>query len=171
MFGLSPVLLMCAVLFTSLLCLALVSDFHAFRIPNRISLALIALYPVYLTALPHPVDWLSALGIFTVTLALGMVAFAFRTVGGGDIKLLAAVSLWAGADGAISFFFVTAMIGGALSLLLVSPYRVNIAHFCDTAGQLRMRDVFLGNTVPYGLAIGSAGILVVTPRILNVPLW
>jgi len=171
MFGLPPILLLSATLFVGLLSLALVSDAHTFRIPNRISVALVALYPVYVSAAIQPADWAGSIGLMIVTLAVGLAAFAMRVLGGGDVKLLAVGALWAGPEAAAEFFILTGLIGGAFALIFVTPYRINLALLCQAAGQTHMRDVFLGNVIPYGLAISSAGILVITPRILNIPLY
>lgn len=171
MFGLPPILLLSATLFVGLLGLALVSDAQSFRIPNRISLALVALYPVYVSAAIQPVDWAGSIGLMVVTLAVGLAAFAVRVLGGGDVKLLGAGALWAGPEAAAEFFVLTALIGGAFALIFVTPYRINLAFLCHAAGQTQMRDVLLGNAIPYGIAIGAAGVLVITPRILNIPLY
>lgn len=170
MFGLPPVLLLSATLFVGLMSLALVSDAHAFRIPNRISLALIALFPVYVAAATQPVDWMGSVGLMAATLAVGLVAFACGVLGGGDVKLMAAGALWAGPGAAAEFFVLTALIGGIFALVFITPYRISLAFLCHAAGQTHMRDVLLGNVIPYGFAISSAGILVITPRILNIPL-
>ena len=47
---------------------------------------------------------------------VGLGLFARELIGGGDVKLLAALSLWAGPEHFVSFMLVTALAGGALSL-------------------------------------------------------
>jgi prepilin peptidase CpaA len=87
-------------------------------------------------------DIAAALVIF----AIGALMFHFNLVGGGDVKLFAAGALWIGAGGVWPFLFVTALAGGALSL-------VYSARFVATAGP-RRRPIAL----PYGVAIAAGGI-------------
>lgn len=170
MFGLPPVLTMCAVLFAGLLSLAFIWDMDAYRIPNRISLALVALFPVYVTASPLPVDWTWSIVIMLATLGVGLIAFGTGLCGGGDVKLLAATTLWAGPEAAMNFLLLTCILGGVLSFVLMSPNRWNLALLCDHVGSQRLSALLISDVIPYGVAIASAGILVIVPKILSIPL-
>ena len=152
--------------FIGLLAWAVISDLRSLRIPNRASLAIVCLYPLHVLLSPTPVDWttsaLIALGVFAVT----TVFFAFRWMGGGDVKLLAATALWMGPQGILGFLFVTALAGGALALILKSPVRLALAFAADSLGRKGLRDTFLEHTVPYGIAIGIGGIYVAVNTLL-----
>src|ERR1700753_3379266 len=90
---LHPILVCC---FFALTIAAALTDIREYRIPNKISLALLALYPLHVLASPAPVDWLMAVRVASLVFAGGLTLFFCRMVGGGDVKFLAAASLWAG---------------------------------------------------------------------------
>ena len=100
----------------ALLALAALIDVRERRIPNMLTGGVAALYPVYLLASPAPVAWLAALGIAAAVFAFGFVLFARQLIGGGDVKLIAAVSLWAGLEYVALFALVTSLAGGGLAL-------------------------------------------------------
>lgn len=83
-----PLLLMSPILVVAAYC-----DLKFMRIPNALSLEAIALFGLsgILIGLPE-VGWrlVAALAVFSV----GTGAFAFRLVGGGDVKMLAALMLF-----------------------------------------------------------------------------
>ena len=60
---------------------------------------------------------LSIAGAFAVLL-VGMFLFAIGRVGGGDVKLMACVSLWVGYDNQLAFLVMTSLLGGVLALTL-----------------------------------------------------
>jgi prepilin peptidase CpaA len=96
---------------------AVLTDVRARRIPNALTagLALVAL------ALHATHGW-AAFGASALTLAvvlvLGSVAFSFRWLGGGDVKLLAAGAATLGLPDAIPFVVYTAIGGGLLALVV-----------------------------------------------------
>jgi prepilin signal peptidase PulO-like enzyme (type II secretory pathway) len=98
--------------FLGILAAAALSDVRNLTIPNRYCVAIALLYPAYLLSAGQPVDWLGALVVAGSMLAAGFVLFALRALGGGDAKLLAAVSLWAGPGLLPEFAILTALSGG-----------------------------------------------------------
>src|SRR3546814_4754528 len=82
--------------FAGILVAAAASDWRSLTIPNRYSLAAVALFPSYAIAMGGTVDWAVHLGFAGAAFGLGFVLFALRLCGGGDVKLFAAVALWAG---------------------------------------------------------------------------
>lgn len=152
-----PIELMVATLFFGLLLLAVVNDVGSLRIPNRISVALAALYPLYVTVSPVPVDWPAALIVAVIVFVAGVIAFACGLLGGGDVKLLAAVMLWVGQARAFEFLLLTAVIGGVLGVFMMSRWRMSCAHAADGIGAFGLRDVLLRPFIPYGVAIAFAG--------------
>lgn len=144
-------------LFLGLLALAALSDATNYRIPNRISAAVAALYPVHVLTATRPIDVLAAVLIAGVVLVIGIVLFAFRAVGGGDVKLLAATSLWAGAAYGMDFLFVTSLIGGVMALIMVSPLRFTLAQAFDALGREEAGEKMLTNVLPYAIAIAGGG--------------
>ena len=147
-------------IYLCLLVLAAVNDAATYRIPNRISLAVGVLYPVHVLAAPEPVPWMAAAAIAAAVFLGGGVLFARRVLGGGDVKLMAAVALWAGPAGVLGVLVVTALAGGAMALLMMSPLRFGLALALDEAGQPAARDAVLESVLPYGVAIAAGGIAV-----------
>jgi prepilin peptidase CpaA len=118
------------------------------RIPNALSLglALVGLARIALAlatgepAWPLAGDLAAAVAVF----AVAAVAFHFRLLGGGDVKLLAAGALWLGAAALLPYLTATALAGGALALVFVG-------------WQLAMPG--RKPSLPYGMAIAAGGIL------------
>lgn len=145
-------------LFMSLLLVAAIHDLTSFRIPNRFSLAIAALYPLHVLTAPVAVNWGGSLAISGIVFAVGFGLFAARLVGGGDVKLLAASSLWAGPGHIFDFLVLTALAGGLLALFLMSPLRWSLALACDRAGLITVRDQLLIEALPYAVAVAIGGI-------------
>ena len=101
---------------STLLLLAAITDLRERRIPNWLTGGVAALYPVYLVLSPAPVAWPGALALALLVGVLGLVLFARALIGGGDVKLIAAVTLWAGLDHVALFALVTTLTGGVLGL-------------------------------------------------------
>ena len=146
--------------FAVLLLWAAYSDVRSLTIPNRISVAIVLLYPAYVLASPQPVDWLTALGISGATLGVGFVLFAFRFLGGGDAKLITAAVLWAGPTHLLSFLFLTALAGGGMAVLLWIRHRMSGAVspglFFLSSGDAD----FAKQPMPYAVAIAAGGLYV-----------
>ncbi len=155
-----------ALLFTfgGLCLLAAVSDVRSFTIPNRLSLAIAALYPAY--ALLHPeIDWLGALIVATAVLAVGFGLFAFNILGGGDAKLIAAIMLWAGTEYGLAFIVLTALFGGIQSIVFWLTHRIRAAGSLRMALVPNLDEDFLKTSIPYGLAIAGGGLFVMLSRL------
>lgn len=161
-----PLASLVALAFVALVAAAAIDDLRRLRIPNILPLALLALYPVHVLSAGQPVAWLPALGVAALTFALGLAAFAAGHVGGGDVKLLAAVALWAGPGLILPLLAVTALIGGALALVMVSPLRFAVALACERLNLPTLREVMLGRALPYGVAIAGGGALTVGTDLL-----
>lgn len=143
---------------------AAVMDVMTMTIPNRISLALIAgfalLAPFSPLGLTHIL--LNHVLVGAALLAIGIVMFEFRLIGGGDIKLLASSSLWIGLDKLPEFLLVVSLAGGVLGVGLLAYRRfVPAAALLAYPGwAVRLHEK--GHAMPYGVAI-SAGALLIFP--------
>lgn len=89
------------------------------RIPNEATLAVVALWMAHalLGGAPRPGDALTAAAAI---LALGIVAWRLGWLGGGDVKLTAALGLWAGTEHALPLLLVVALAGGALAAAMLA---------------------------------------------------
>lgn len=141
------------------------TDARSFIIPNRlvfILLAAFALVSPWLLSLPAIARHVIAgAGV----LAVGLVLFQFRLLGGGDVKLFAAASLWVGLDLLVPQLLLVFIAGGVLSILLLllrTPFGQGmfLALFGRWASLPRL--LGKGEPVPYGIAI-CLGSLAVAP--------
>jgi Flp pilus assembly protein protease CpaA len=112
-----PLTYLCFAGFLTMLVIAAVKDIRERRIPNPLTAGLALLYPVYVLVSPIPVAWAPALGLATAVFLIGLALFARKLMGGGDVKLIAAVSLWAGLEHFVWFMLATTLAGGALSVI------------------------------------------------------
>ncbi|MGH6953854.1 MAG: A24 family peptidase [Alphaproteobacteria bacterium] len=153
--------------FAALFVAAAISDLSRYIIPNAISIALVVLFAAAALAGDARIDWISHLGAAVAIFAIGAVLFRFGALGGGDVKLLAAASLWMGFAGLLPYLFVVALAGGALTLLLLA-LRFALPRAWGVLGRgvnLRLPTMLTaGARVPYGVAI-AAGALVMAPRL------
>jgi prepilin peptidase CpaA len=144
------------------LCLwAAVSDYKAYRIPNIISLLMIGLYPIAVLTSPFHIEWY--LGIFTCisVLVVGFFLYAAKLFGAGDVKMMAALSLWAGPYLMMPFLVATAVAGGALVILIVM--RETLKNTQKEIGWIeRVKMSAISRVaVPYGVAIAiGAGVII-----------
>lgn len=145
-------------LLTALVAAAL-SDATTYLIPNRYAAAIAAAFPVY--ALGKPLDvWLSGLLAAILLLSVGTALFARRLLGGGDVKLLAAVGLWSGFAQLPLLLMATALAGGALAIAYLSPMQNFLplrSGGSAVRGDLCSR---LQEPIPFGIAIAFGGICV-----------
>ena len=104
----------------ALLLVAAVSDARRYIIPNWISLALLVLGFAWGLMLYPNFDWLAHLGWALAVFAIGFGLFVARLLGGGDVKLLAVLSFWAGPTLLVSFLTITVLVGGVLSFFILA---------------------------------------------------
>lgn len=138
------------------------TDLTSFKIPNWISLVLLAGFVVVI-----PFVWPGWAGLGThllvglVCFIAGIVMFALGWMGGGDAKLLAATSIWWVWSDLLMYLVYTAVAGGALALFLILARRFFPVRWL-TAGWL-YRLLKDEKRMPYGLAL-AAGALATLPQ-------
>jgi prepilin peptidase CpaA len=153
--------------FTNLLLLALaaalvvaaVIDVRTFTISNRLNLAVALSAPVYWLSVPLPVWPGMAVQLAAGGIVLALLAGAFYAgmMGGGDVKLAAALALWFPPLLTIKFLVLMSIAGGVLTLGILVWHRA------------RRRE---GRpAIPYGVAIAVGGLAILAPilaqRFLN----
>ncbi len=143
--------------FVALLMAAAASDMRSLVIPNRLCLAIAALWPAFALSGAGPVAWTAAATVAGTTFAIGFAMFAAGFTGGGDVKLIAAIALWAGPGSIVELVLVTALAGGLISLILLCAARFQPAPADANAG---IRRSFFRINVPYGAAIAIGGLAV-----------
>jgi prepilin peptidase CpaA len=139
----------------ALLIVAAVIDVRTFTISNRLNLAVAALAPIYwfsIALTPWPgvaVQLAMGTGVF----ALLAAAFYAGMMGGGDVKLAAALALWFSPASTIKFLVLMSLAGGVLTLVLVAWHRAR-----KRGGRPQ---------IPYGVAIAFGGLAILAQRFLN----
>ena len=147
-------------IFPMAMVMAMVSDVRDFEIPNSLPLLLLVAYP--LTALIAGFSWQQIFWAFFLSglmLAIAIILFLLRIMGGGDGKLLAASVLWIGQERLWEFLFMTTFAGGVLALALMLFRRLPLASALKsiaTIEQLHARK----QDIPYAVAIGCAGLII-----------
>jgi prepilin peptidase CpaA len=138
-----------------LLVVAAVIDVRTFTISNRLNITVALLAPAYWLAAGVPL-WPDAAIQFGVAMAVFVVlagAFYVGMMGGGDVKLAAALALWFSPLSTLHFLVVMSLAGGVLTLGLM------LAH--------RMRSKPGKPEIPYGVAIAFGGLVILAQRFLN----
>src|SRR4051812_13069156 len=139
----------------TLLVVAAAIDVRTFTISNRLNLTVALLAPLYWLSIALPL-WpgvgLQLAGGAAVFVVLAG-AFYAGMMGGGDVKLAAALALWFSPQSTIKFLVLTSLAGGVLTLGILALHRV------------RQRE---GRPeIPYGVAIAFGGLAILTQRFLN----
>ncbi|HEX3952002.1 MAG TPA: prepilin peptidase [Stellaceae bacterium] len=151
--------------FTAVMAAAAFEDFRRFVIPNLLPIVLCALWPIYFAAAPSIEGGLAAVACALAVFLVGAVLFARGLIGGGDVKLLSAATLWAGPAGTPTLLMLTSVLGGALTLFLLMPFgRRMAAAIRGRLGQPSSpAERGLATRVPYGIAIAGAALIVTLP--------
>ena len=138
-----------------LLLVAAVIDVRTFTISNRLNLAVALLAPLYWFAVSLPlwpgVGIQLAMGAGVFALLAG--AFYAGMMGGGDVKLAAALALWFQPASIIKFLVLMSLAGGILTLGILAFHR-----WKRREGRPE---------IPYGVAIAFGGLAILTQRFLN----
>lgn len=141
--------------FFALIIFAALSDLKSFRIPNRISLALLLLYPLHVVASPMPVAWLMALAVGSLVFVAGLTLYLCGLVGGGDVKLLAATSLWAGPTLVLPLLVIMGLAGGVLAGAALGVQYARRYRASGIAGVIVPDTTIAAPKLPYGVAIAT----------------
>jgi len=133
-------------------------DVTRYLIPNWLVGLVLLLYPAMVLLAPEAnIDWQKALAASAMVFAVGYLIFMLRAMGGGDIKLMTACSLWAGMEGLLEYFLAVAVAGGLLSVVLLILRPVMPQWLARLPGERKIpRVLTMGEPVPYGLAIAVA---------------
>jgi prepilin peptidase CpaA len=138
-----------------LLIVAAVIDVRTFTISNGLNAAVALLAPLYWLSVgldPWP-GMAIQLGVAAAVFALFALTFVIGMMGGGDVKLAAALALWFAPADTVKFLVLMSLAGGVLTLGILAWHR------------LRKRP---GRPeIPYGVAIAFGGLAILAQRYLN----
>jgi prepilin peptidase CpaA len=137
-----------------------VVDLRTYRIPNI--LVAILLLAFLIVGLVHgsDVNWIGHVGAALLTFALGVGVYALGQMGAGDVKLLAAIALWAGTGGLVPLLIAVSLCG-FVGMLLIIAMRIVVPRFqtSGTEGQGLPRVLVKGEGIPYGIGIGPGALI------------
>jgi prepilin peptidase CpaA len=128
---------------------------RTFTISNRLNLGVALMAPLYWWSAHLPlwpdigIQVAIAAGVF----ALLAVAFYAGMMGGGDVKLAAALALWFSPLSTVRFLVLMSIAGGVLTLVVVGIHRMK-----KKPGKPE---------IPYGVAIAFGGLAILIQRFLN----
>jgi prepilin peptidase CpaA len=130
-------------------------DLKSRTIPNSLNLAIALLaipfwWSVGLALWP---DAAIQIGVALLVFALFAIAFALGAMGGGDVKLVAALALWLPFQAVVLLLFVMSVAGGVLTLAMFLRHKL-----ARSEAQLE---------IPYGVAIAFGGLWLISERFLN----
>ena len=139
----------------AMLIVAVVGDLRSRTIPNWLNAA------IALSAIPF--WWFSGLSLWpdvaahvavaALVFAIFALAFHIGAMGGGDVKLIAAVSLWLSPFAVAKLLVIMSLAGGVLTLAMLIRHR-----WAKSATALE---------IPYGVAIAVGGFWVLGEPYLN----
>ena len=134
---------------------SVVGDLKHRTIPNWLTagVAILALLYWPLAGAPIWPDIALQAALAALVFAAFVVAFYFRAMGGGDVKLIGALSLWFPLLELMRFLLIMAMLGGLLTFAFWVHHKV-------TKSSQTLE-------IPYGVAIAAAGLWAVYERYLN----
>lgn len=141
-------------LLAALLLAAAVLDLRSRNIPNGLNLAIavLALPFWWATGLALWPDMALQAGVAALVFGAFAIAFALGGMGGGDVKLLAALALWLPWQAVIFLLVLMSLAGGVLTLAMVVRQRL-----ARKEGRPE---------IPYGVAIAFAGLWMIGQRFL-----
>ena len=148
-------------------------DVWRLKIPNAISAGLVALFAITAAFSPSDVPWLEHVGVCIAVFVAGAVLFRFRLLGGGDVKLVAAASLWMGPGLLAEYAILVGLTGGllVLALLAVRMFVGRMQMAFPTLISLTLPAALSsGRSVPYGVAI-AVGALVLAPALPTLAIF
>jgi prepilin peptidase CpaA len=102
-----------------------------------------------------PSLWQNAV-VFAAILAVGTPMFGAGWMGGGDVKLLAALGLWFSLSSAVGLLAAVFMAGGLVALVYIMVRRL-----VNRDGSAKARS----GRVPYGLAISAGAAFVIAVQL------
>jgi prepilin peptidase CpaA len=138
-----------------ILVVAAVIDVRTFTISNRLNMVVALLAPVFWWSIGMPLwpDVAIHVGVAVAVFVLLSIAFFMGMMGGGDVKLAAALALWFSPAATLRFLVFMSIAGGLLTLIVLVIHKVR-----SSPGRPK---------VPYGVAIAIGGLMILAQRFLN----
>ena len=139
----------------AMLLVAATGDLRARIIPNWLNaaIALLAIPFWWLSGLPLWPEVVAQIAIAAGVFAIFAIAFRIGAMGGGDVKMVAALALWLPPLAVLKLLVIMSLAGGVLTLAMLVRHRL-----VKAGGRLE---------IPYGVAIAFGGFWLIGERYLN----
>lgn len=139
----------------ALLCAAAIGDLRTREIPNWLNgaIALLAIPLWFALGMPVWPDMALRIAVALAVLLLFALFFYLGAMGGGDVKMLAALALWLSPYAVVLLLVIMSVAGGVLTVVMLARHRMR-----KSPGELE---------IPYGVAIAFAGLWVIAEPFLN----
>ena len=156
------------VAFAGAMVIAVVWDVATYEIPDTLSVLLVVVGLAGLAAGGQGWSGLAGHGLGALAaFAFGVLMFALGQWGGGDVKFMAATSLWLGWPDLLGYLMVVAVLGGVQALVVLAFRRCRLpAAWARRAWLARLHQVDEG--LPYGVALGCGGLLSLSAAVAAV---
>lgn len=139
----------------AMLIVAAIGDLRTRIIPNPLNaaIALTAIPFWFLSGLEWWPDIALRIAMATALFGLFAIAFSLGAMGGGDVKMVAALALWLPFGAVLKLLLIMSLAGGVLTLAMLARQRV-----ARSSAELE---------VPYGVAIAFGGMWLIGERFFN----
>lgn len=139
----------------AMLIVAATGDLRTRTIPNWLNGAIaLGAIPFWLVSgLSVWPDMAIQIGVAFAVFALFALAFHLGAMGGGDVKMVAALALWLPLGAVIKLLVIMSIAGGVLTALMLVRHRL-----AKSGQELE---------IPYGVAIAFGGFWLIAERFLN----
>jgi prepilin peptidase CpaA len=146
------------------LVVAAVIDVRTFTISNKLNAAIALSAPVYWWSIGLPLwpDAAIQVGVAAAVFVLLAITFYIGVMGGGDVKLAAALALWFSPKSTIALLVYMSIAGGLLTLVVLWAHKKWPGWQVDDNGKPRAKP-----EVPYGVAIAAGALVILAQRFLN----
>ena len=146
-----------------LLIVAAVIDVRTFTISNGLNACVALLAPVYWWSIGLPLwpDAAIQVAVAAAVFAALAATFYIGMMGGGDVKLAAAIALWFKPVTTLKFLVIMSLAGGLLTLVVLLIHKKRANPPLDEEGKVMRPEV------PYGVAIAVGALWILAQRFLN----
>lgn len=137
-----------------------IEDARTREIADRKNIAIALLAPLWWWTSGMPVwpDMALQMGIGLGVFLLFAQAFRIGMMGGGDVKMIAAIALWLPLPSLFRMLLTMSIAGGAITLLMMVDHRLRRAGGPEEGHAIE---------VPYGVAIAIAALMILREPIFN----
>ena len=171
-FGFAEILLVALAI---ILVVAAVIDVRTFTISNGLNATVALLAPVYWwsVGLPFWPDAAIQIGVAMFVFAALAVTFYLGMMGGGDVKLAAALALWFSPGSTVRFLVIMSLAGGLLTVVVLILHRLKGKPEPEASLEALpeapddSEKIITKPEVPYGVAIAIGALWILAQRFLN----